>query len=234
MPKIDASKYGYIRSNTGSNFNTARQTGDVVSNQATTSNVKSMQYFQDSGKGATNYSFARFFCAFNTSSYSTGYTITNLTFNFRSTGSTQGGTFGPNVTILKSTAQGNANTDLTTSDFYSDVDYNTAYSSNSVWTNQATDVSISLNATAITAFGTDYLKLVVVQTNNDLGNTSSGSNEGDYGYANFAGGSSGYVPYIQFDAVASGYDNDIAGVSASDIGEVDDVAAADIAKISGA
>ena len=232
MPKIDASRYGYVKSNNGTNFNTARQTGDVVANQPTDQNLKVMQYFQDSGKGSTSYSFARFFCAFDTSSYASGYTITNLVFHWRSTASGSP-TLGPMVTVLKSTAQGNADTDLSTSDFYSDVDYNTAYSSSSGWIDVATDASITLNATAITAFGNSYVKLVVVQTTNDVGNTSSGSNVADFGFANFATGSSGYAPYLQFDAVASGYDNDVAGVSAANIGEIDDVAAADIAKVAG-
>jgi hypothetical protein len=51
--------------------------------------------------------------------------------------------------------------------------------------------------------------------------------------ANFSSGSSGYVPYIQFDAVATGWENDISGVVNSNIEKVDAVPVANIENIIG-
>ena len=88
MPKIDASKYGYISSGNETTFNSARTNGVTVINQPASSNTLVSQFFRDSGKGGTVYKIARFFCAFDTSSYSSGYTISSLTFNWRNTSRT--------------------------------------------------------------------------------------------------------------------------------------------------
>jgi len=219
MPKIDAGKYGYGNSGNVTNFTTARQTGITATNQPTAANSVVSGFFTNAGKGARTWRFMRFFCAFDTSSYSSGYTISNLTFNWRETSSTMCSPTicFPTFIIVKSTAQGSADTDLTTSDFYSSVDYSTAYSSSVNLTSGAGDTSISLNATAVTDFASGLLKVVMVQYGNDYSDTTSTSNMQQDAYANFDSGSSGYVPYIQFDAVASGWENDINGVVNSNI-----------------
>ena len=222
MPKIDAGKYGYAYSAFESSFNDARDNGSVASNQPVSANTIVAQYFRDSGKGGTNYRINRFFCAFDTSSYSIGYTISNLTFNFRRTTST---TCSPTICfptfiVVKSTAQGDADTDLAVSDFYSSVVFSTAYSSSTNLTSSNADTSISLNSTAVTDFGTGLLKVVVVQYGNDYSDSAGMSDMTQKLYANFASGSSGYVPFIEFDAVASGWGNDINGVVNSNIQRV--------------
>jgi len=125
------------------------------------------------------------------------------------------------------------NAPLSSSDFYSDVDFSTAYSSSTNLSTSAGDSSITLNSTAITAFGTDLLKLVVLQYGNDYANAGGMSDLTQKMNANFASGSSGYVPYIQFDAVVSGYGNDVSGVSSDDIASVNSVATANISQIIG-
>ena len=60
MPKIDASKYGYISSGNETTFNSARTNGVTVINQPTSSNTLVSQFFRDSGKGGTVYKIARF------------------------------------------------------------------------------------------------------------------------------------------------------------------------------
>ncbi len=236
MAKIDAGKYGYAYSgNITSSFTDARETGQGVFNQSTSANTKVADFFTDAGKGSRSWRFYRFFCAFDTSSYSSGYTISNLTFNFRRTTST---TCSPTICfptfiIVKSTAQGSADADLTTSDYFSDVVYTTAYSSSTNLTSSDADTSISLNATAITDFGTGLLKVVMVQYGNDYSDTTSTSDKEQAAYANFSSGNSGYVPFIEFDAVETGYENDVIGVSGSNIDSVNAIARADIDQIIG-
>ena len=234
MPKIDAGKYGDVKSGFESTFSAARTTGSTATNQPTASNKLVSQLFRDSGKGGTNYQISRFFCAFDTSSYSSGYTITNLTFNWRNTTST---TCSPTICfptfiVVKSTAQGSADTNLAVSDFYSSVDFSTSYSSSVNLTSSSADASISLNATAITAFQTGLLKIAIVQ-NNDYSNSDPSSDLTQRMYADFDTSNVGYVPYVEFDAVASGYDNDVIGVSSSNIDSVVTVAAGDISNIIG-
>lgn len=235
MAKIDAGKYGYAYSAFESSFTTARETGSTVSNQPISSNTLVAQYFRDSGKGGTNYRINRFFCAFDTSSYSSGYDISNLTFNFRRTTST---TCSPTICtpvfiIVKSTAQGSADTNLAVSDFYSSVDFSTAYSSSTNLTSSNADTSISLNATAITDFGTGLLKIVLIQYDNDYSDTGGSSDKTTKAYANFTTSGTGFVPFIEFDAVESGYSNDVIGVSSSNIEDVLDVATGNIEKVIG-
>ena len=236
MPKIDAGKYGWAYSgNITSSFTDARETGFNVFNQSTSADIKIAEFQTSAGKGSRSYRFYRFFCAFDTSSYSSGYAISNLTFNFRRTTNT---TCSPTICfpqfiIVKSTAQGDADTDLTTSDYFSDVVYTTAYSSATNITSSNADTSISLNATAITDFGTSLLKVVMVQYGNDYSDTTSSSDLQQVVYGNFASGSSGYVPYLEFDAVATGYGNDVIGVSSSNIDSVNAIARADIDQIIG-
>ncbi len=235
MPKIDAGKYGHCNSGNETNFTTARHTGASATNQPVSSNTKVAEFFTNAGKGARTWRFFRFFCAFDTSSYSSGYTISNLTFNWRNTAST---TCSPTICfptfiVVKSTAQGSADTDLATSDYYSSVTYGTAYSSNFNISTSAGDASVSLNATAVTDFASGLLKVVMVQYGNDYSDTTSTSNMQQQAYANFSAGSSGFVPFIQFDAVASGYGNDIIGVDSGDIEKVVSVATADISQVIG-
>jgi len=235
MAKIDAGKYGYCNSGNETNFTTARQTGTSASNQPVSSNTKVGDFFTNAGKGARTWRFYRFFCAFDTSSYSSGYAISNLTFNWRNTGSTNCSPTicFPTFIIVESTAQGSADTDLAVSDYYSSVVYSTAYSSNFNISTSAGDASVSLNSTAVTDFASGVLKVVMVQYGNDYSDTTSTSNMEQRAYANFSAGSSGYVPYIEFDAVATGWENDINGVVNSNIQRVFPIPVTNIENIVG-
>jgi len=236
MAKIDAGKYGYIASANWTTLNAARTTGNTVANQPASANTKVSEFFRDSGKGGTVYKVGRFFCAFDTSSYSSGYTISSLTFNWRNTSSTSctPSICFPTFIVVKSTAQGDADDNLSTSDFYSSVDFSTAYSSNTNLSTSAGDSSITLNATAVTAFLTGLLKIVVVQYTNDYSNYAGTADKTTRMYANFATGSSGYVPYIEFTATAiPGYGNDVIGVDSGDIEKVIQIETADIEKVIG-
>ena len=157
MPNINASKYGIATGQMSTTFSTARTTAGSYSNQPSTSNSLATEYFRDSGKGSTNYRFRRFFLAFDVSAYASGYEISGLQLNWRSTTSTQNITNG--AIIVKSTAQGNADTNLSGTDFYDAVDYSTAYSSAFTWADANADTSVSLNSNAISQFSNSYLKI---------------------------------------------------------------------------
>ena len=236
MATVNAGKYGIGYGTESTNFNSARTSnGTNVSNQSTSSNTAALRATRAAGRGGTEYRMYRFFCAFDVSAYASGYTISGLSLKFRSTNSGTGGISGVPCVVLKSSAQGNADTDLATSDFYSSVDYSTAYSNATggvAWPDLSTDASIALNATAIADFSGSYLKLVVVQYANDYSNTAGGSDYSHYGYASFSG--SGYVPYLDFTATPTGYGNDVIGVSSANIDEVISVATANINEIIGA
>jgi len=230
MPNINASKYGIATGTISQTFSTARTTSSSYSNQPSTSNSLAVEFFRDSGKGGTNYRFRRFFLAFDVSAYASGYTISNLQLNWRSTTSTQNITNG--AIVVKSTAQGNADTNLSGNDFYNAVDYSTAYSSSFTWADANANTSVSLNSNAISQFSNSYLKLVMISKTFDYDNFSGFSDVVVKGQVNISG-TGGFVPYISFDAVASGYSNNVIGVDGDDIDNIIGVDSADIDNVSG-
>ena len=230
MPNINASKYGIATGTISQTFSTARTTAGTYTNQPSSSNSLAVEFFRDSGKGGTNYRFRRFFLAFDVSAYASGYTISNLQLNWRSTTSTQNITNG--AIVVKSTAQGNADTNLSGNDFYNAVDYSTAYSSAFTWADANADTSVSLNSNAISQFSNSYLKLVMISKVYDYDNSSGVSDIIVKGQVNISG-IGGFVPYISFDAVASGYSNTVIGVDGADIDNIIGVDSADIDNVSG-
>ena len=230
MPNINASKYGIATGTLSQTFSTARTTANSYSNKPSTSNSLAVEFFRDSGKGGTNYRFRRFFLAFDVSAYASGYTISNLQLNWRSTTSTQNITNG--AIVVKSTAQGNADTNLSGNDFFNAVDYSTAYSSAFTWADANADTSVSLNSNAISQFSNSYLKLVMISKTFDYDNFSGFSDVVVKGQVNISG-TGGFVPYISFDAVASGYSNNVIGVDGDDIDNIIGVDSADIDNVSG-
>ena len=237
MATVNAGKYGIVTGTTNANFNAARQgTAASVTNQSTSSNTIGARAYRSTGRGGTNYRFYRFFCAFDVSAYASGYTISSLTLNFRATsnGGCTPAICSPTFITLESPAQGNADTDLVVGDFYSSVDYSSTYSSSFAWTDGNIDISVSLNSDAIAAFSSSYVKLVVVETTHDYGDSAGSADWSNAGYNNFASGSSGFVPYLSFTATPTGYGNDVIGVSSANIDEVISVATANINEIIGA
>ena len=230
MPSINASKYGIATGDMSTNFSTARTTASSYANQPITSNSLATEFFRDSGKGFTNYRFRRFFLAFDVSAYASGYTIGDLKLNWRSTTSTQNITNG--AIVVKSTAQGDADTNLSGTDFYNAVDYSTAYSSAFTWTDANSDAFVELNSNAISQFSNNYLKLVMISKIYDYDNSSGVSDIVVKGQVNITG-TGGFVPFISFDATPTGYGNDVIGVSSSNIDEVISVATANINEIIG-
>ncbi len=227
MPTINASKYGYmINSADGSGaFATVRNgtsaNGSVVNQSTTTSHFTTAANLGFSSKGDSA-TLRRTWWAFNVSSYASGYTITDLQLQFDPTTLTS--TNFP-IAVIKSTAQGNANANLTAAD-WDELDFNTLYSDNSstnYWPDSNSVSTIDLNSTAISAFSTSYLKVCIVWWFDYTGVGALTNFNGQAGI-NYS-----YTPRITFSAAASGFDkvitnvegyNKIINVSSTDIDKV--------------
>ena len=238
---VSATKYTRAVGPLSTSFSTARESDSSSHIDNTTStNLEVVQYFQDSGKGATNHRFYRFFCAFDLSSFS-GHTITNLLFNYRSTTSTTvSGAVEKRVAILKFDGMGNGPTfsDYNDNEFFDDVEYSTPYTAVSSgipeWVDANTSNTITLNSDAMTDASDDgQLKIAIVQYTNDYSNTAASGNVHYRYYENFSTGASGFVPFLSFDNTPPGYGNEIVDVSSANIGEVVDVATGNISTVVG-
>ena len=203
MPTINASKYGYMissASGTGA-FATVRgassATGTVI-NQSSSNNqftVGANLGFSSKGDSAT---LRRTWWAFDVTSYQSGFTITDLQLQFDPTTNTS--TNFP-IIVIKSTAQGNADTNLTAAD-WNNFDTGTTYtttSTNNYWPDTNSVSTLDLNSTAIAAFSTGYLK-VCIQWVFDYNGIGSLTNFNGQAVVNY-----GYTPRIVFTAVASGW-----------------------------
>ena len=225
MPTITAGKFGNLFKSDTSSWSNVRNgtTADQVNNQPTsTSAFAARVNFVSGGKGS-EWSLYRSYWAFNVTAY-TSATISNLEVEFDP--SNLSSTNFP-IAIIKSTAQGNANTNLVAGDWDS-LDFGTLYagSSTTYWPDTNSISTISLNSTAISAFTTGYLKLAVVWFF-DYNNTEPLTTGNSGARQNMS-----YTPRINFDAVFE-YENDVIGVDQADISEVNDVATNNISQIMG-
>ena len=235
MATISASKYGFVSAESELGWMTARDatTGNSYQNQSTNTNTQQCSVFYAAGGKGSVWSVKRQFLAFNATAYQTGYTITNLKLYYKPTTSTVGSSgAGMKVALVKSTAQGNANADLTASDidnFDDTVDY-ADNDGTDVWRDLSTLESWDLNSTAVSAItSTGYLKICVMEYLHDYPDSAPLVNPTSYnGSANY-----GTIPYLSFTATPTGYGNDIIGVSSSDISEVIAVSSADISQVIG-
>tara|TARA_R100001224_G_scaffold52192_2_gene30472 strand:+ start:253 stop:954 length:702 start_codon:yes stop_codon:yes gene_type:complete len=229
MPTINASKYGYMvssASGTGafSNLrNSSTATGTVINQPTSTSQIPIQYNVSFSGKGDAA-TLRRQWWAFNVSAYSSGYTITNLFLQFDPTTNTS--TNFP-IAVIKSTAQGNADTNLSDTD-WNNLDFNTLYSDNSsanYWPDTNSISTIELNSTAISAFSTGYLKVCIVWWFDYTGVGSLVTANGN-AYQNFS-----YTPRIIFSAAASGYPNKVNSIVASSGNKINSIIYTDVNKV---
>ena len=229
MPTINASKYGYmINSADGSGaFSTVRNgtsaNGSVVNQSTTTSHFTTAANLGFSSKGDSA-TLRRTWWAFNVSSYASGYTITDLQLQFDPTTNTS--TNFP-IAVIKSTAQGNADTNLSDTS-WNDLDFNTLYSENSstnYWPDTNSVSTIDLNSTAISAFSTGYLKVCIVWWFDYTGVGSLVTTNGN-AYQNFS-----YTPRITFSAAASGYPNKVNSIVAASGNKINSIIYTDVNKV---
>ena len=229
MPTINASKYGYLVQSSTTSFLALRNgtTALQTNNQPTSTKISVRFRYVAGGKGS-EWQLHRAYWAFDTSTYSSGYTITDLQVKFDPTTSTS--TNFP-VAIIKSTAQGDADTNLVSGDWDS-LDFNTLYSANSstnYWPDTNSISTIALNSTAITDFSSGYLKIAIVWFFDYNNGGGLATPQTINAYQNFS-----YVPRLEFTATATGYGNIVNGVEAENIGSVIGVSSANISKVIGA
>ena len=163
MATINAGKYGTLRSDSTSSWSAVRNATtatSTISNQPTqnTGITASITYLTG-GKGS-EWGLYRAYFAFDVTSYQTGYNITNLELEIDPSNLTSSNF---PYAIIKSTAQGNANSDLVAGDWDS-LDFSTLYGGGSTtyWPDTNTVSQISLNSNATAAFSTGYLKICIV------------------------------------------------------------------------
>ena len=200
MATVTASKYGTISKQGTTSFSATRTgTGSAVSNQPTSSNDIATRLLYETSKG-DEWGIERLYLAFDVSAYASGYTITNLKLYYKPTTST---TSNFKIAVIKSTAQGDADTNLATSDYYTPLDYGVDYADNDgtdVWADSSSLSYFDLNSTAIAAFSNSYVKLAVVEYVHDYSNSAPSFATDWKAYINF-----GTVPYLSFTATATGW-----------------------------
>ena len=168
MATINASKAGYVVGQSSTTFATARQNGSSVVAAPTNNQLTSITYTAASGRGSLTHNIRRTFLYFDTSGL-TG-TISNASLNIEGVTNHTA-----NVFVLKSTAfGGDGGTALATSDFFSTIDFSTAYSSEYDWVVGTND--IDLNSTANTDIQNDDAFIcAIVEHDKDYSNTAATS-----------------------------------------------------------
>ena len=170
MPTLNVSKHGVGIGLSSTTFATARQNASSVSTNLSGTVDRAISYTGTVGRGSLTHNIRRTFLHFDTSGL-TG-TISNTSLNIR------GGTNeSADIIVLKSTAfGGDGSSNLASSDFFSNIDFSTAYSSEyDSWTASG-DNDISLNSTANTDIqNNDNFICAIVEHTNDFGNTAASS-----------------------------------------------------------
>lgn len=227
MPTINAGKYGILGNSSVNSFSQVRNSSSanvITSNQPTSTSVLATRMRYVTGSKGSEWILYRAFFAFDVTSYQSGYTISNVELEIDPTASSSSNM---PIAIIKSTAQGNADTNLSSSDF-GDVDFSTLYggSTSTYWPDTNNVSQISLNSTAASAFSTGYLKFAVVwyydySNQAPLPSTVNGYYNGSY------------TPRINFTAVAQGYANNVIGVDGANIDNIITVSSDTIGNVIG-
>ena len=222
MPTINANRQGTATGTVSSNFNTAR-TSNAASVTDGDTGTFTVQYFSSSGRGGGTKRFKRIFLHFDTSSITGTLTAAHIDIDGHSTASPD-----PNDTImLKSTAfGGDGGTALAATDFYSSIDYSTAYSTElTSWSVNNNEYTLTSGALADIK-NNDNFTLAIVEHDSD----ASGSDQGDGAYdINVNLGVTITLDYT----LAAGYSNAVNGVASANIGKINGVATASISKVNG-
>ena len=170
MATLNPSRWGYILGQSSSSVYTARTTGSLATNDPTANKPAAIQYLANTQRGTLTYAMIRTFLYFDT----TGITgaVSSVSLELEGVSNTTA-----NVIALSSTAfGGSGGSGLTTGDFYTNVNYNVAYSSSyTTWTTGSPSNSIPLNSNAETPIqNNNYFIVALVEYNFDYLNTGSG------------------------------------------------------------
>jgi len=170
MPTINANRTGFAIGVGSATFSTARESNATVAvDNPTTADTNAISHFFSTGRGGGTHRIRRVFIHFDTSSISAA--PQDATLNIQ--GATR---ISADVIVVKSTAMsGDGSTALATSEFFSSIDYSTAYSSEvSSWSASAN--SITLNSTALTDIGNNNnFTVAVIEHDSDFQNTANTS-----------------------------------------------------------
>jgi hypothetical protein len=224
MPTINVNRQGAGTGVVNSNFSTARTSNAASVTDGITDANFFVQYFSSSGRGGGTKRFKRAFLHFDTSGITGTLSAAHIDIDGGTSASPD-----PNDTIMvKSTAfGGDGGTALATTDFYSSIDYSTAYST------ELTSWSTSNNEYTLTAAAladiknNDNFTLAIIEHDSDY----SGSDQGDGAYdisINF-----GVTITLDYTLIPSAYANSVNGVAAVNIGKINGVATASISKVNG-
>lgn len=225
MPTINVNRTGKGTGVISSNFNTAR-TSNAASVVDGPSGVRAnaVQYFSSAGRGGGTKRFKRVFFHFDTSGITSELSAAHIDVGMGTT------TIGdPNDTIMvKSTAfGGDGGTALATTDFFSSIDYSTAYSteltSPSTGNNEYTLTSAALTDIE----NNDHFTLALIEHDNDFAN----SDQGDGAYDITVDFDTTIT--LDYTLVPTGYTHDVIGVDSSNLSKVIGIATANISKVIG-
>jgi len=221
MPTLNANRVGEGEGSGSSTFSTAR-TGNAatVADNPSGNDQFAIQHFFSAGRGGGTHKFRRIFIHFDTSGISSAPSAATLNIGGHSAGNDA------DVVVLKSTAMsGDGSTALAASEFFSSIDYSTAYSGEVTTWNLSANNAITLNSTALTDIGNnDNFTVAVVEYDSDAQNTATSDSVS-------AGVDYSTTIYIDYTAAASGYGHKVSGVASGSIAKVNTVATASIGKI---
>ena len=222
MPTINVNRQGTATGAVSSNFNTARTSNAASVSDGDTSSSIHVQYFHSAGRGGGTKRFKRVFLHFDTSSI-TG-TLSAAHIDVRGGSSTDSD---PNDTIMvKSTAfGGDGGTALATTDFFSSIDYSTAYSTElTSWSTGNNEYSLTAAALSDIKNNNDFT-LAIIDHDSDYTNSDQ---------TNISDISINLGVTITLDyTLAAGYGNSVNGVASANIGKINGVATASISKVNG-
>lgn len=227
MPTLNASKTGTAIGQSSATFATARQTGFSVQANPTNNQVTAISYTALAGRGSLTHGIRRTFLYFDTSGL-TG-TISNTSLNI--VGNTNDSA---DVIVLKSTAfGGDGSSNIATSDFFSSIDFSTAYSSEyDSWTATGTN-NINLNSTANTDIqNNDAFICAIVEHSHDYG--GGGGSAATTATSNISGIAFGITVTLTYtEAAASGPANltSLNGIAKASITSTNTITLANITSI---
>lgn len=222
MPTINVNRQGTATGTVSSNFNSARTSAAASVNDGDTSSSTHVQYFHSAGRGGLTKRFKRTFLHFNTSSITGTLSAAHIDID-------GGGASGdPNDTIMiKSTAfGGNGGTALSTSDFYSSLDYSTPYSTElTSWSTGNNEYTLTAAALADIRSNNNFT-LAIIEHDSDYANSDQ-ANVSDISI------NLGATITLDYTLAPLAYSNNVNGVASANIGEVIGVATANIEKVIG-
>ena len=223
MPTLNTSKTGVGLGQSSTTFATARQNGSSVTSNPGGTFSTAIQYTGTSGRGSLTHNIRRTFLYFDTSGL-TG-TISNTSLNIR--GNTNESA---DVIVLKSTAfGGDGSSNIVASDFFSTIDFSTAYSSEYDSWDASGDNDISLNSTANTDIqNNDAFICAIVEHTNDFGNTAATSAVSRQAGINF-----GVTITLTYTEAASSNITSLNGIARASITSFNTIALASINQING-